>query len=122
MRLWVHLGKGTQCRQQGSSYTNRGPRKASNMFKAALTPAWDNRANDRAMPGSSELCRLAPAGHPVLGSCSRTTQQTPTPPTHTHTHTYKHQSPGYRESYGETTAARLGKQTRSKAWCVHLLS
>lgn len=85
MGLWVHLGKGTQCRQQGSSYTNRGPRKASNMFKAALTPAWDNRANDRAMPGSSELCRLAPAGHPVLGSCSRTTQETPTP-RHTHTH------------------------------------
>ena len=70
LQVSVHLGRGTQCRQQGSRNTNREAGKASYMFKAALTPAWDNRANDRAMPGSLELCRLAPAGQPALGSCS----------------------------------------------------
>ena len=89
LQVSIHLGRGTQCRQQGSRNTNREPGKASYMFKAALTPAWDNRANDRAMPGSLELCRLAPAGQPALGSCSSShTRNTPPPHTHTHTHTH----------------------------------
>ena len=63
LRVSVHLGRGTQCRQQGSRYTNRESGKASYTFKAALTPTWDNTANDRAIPGSLELCRKAVATH-----------------------------------------------------------